>query len=151
MKNLYEPDVAKQVEDRLAQLKPDSPRQWGKMTPAQAVAHCSGAMEWAVNECHAPRTTAGRLLGWAVKPLVLRDDKPLRPGAPTDKTLVMTGSDRDLEAERRRLCTLIDRFVASGPKGCTTHPHAFFGRLTPDQWSILMYKHLDHHLRQFGV
>jgi hypothetical protein len=46
---------------------------------------------------------------------------------------------------------LIDRFAAAGPAGCTTHPHAFFGRLTPDEWAILPYKRLDHHLRQFGV
>jgi hypothetical protein len=46
---------------------------------------------------------------------------------------------------------LIDRFAAAGPQGCTTHPHAFFGSLTPDEWAILMYKHLDHHLRQFGA
>jgi LPS sulfotransferase NodH len=46
---------------------------------------------------------------------------------------------------------MIDRFVAAGPKGCTTHPHSFFGRLTAEEWAILMYKHLDHHLRQFGV
>jgi hypothetical protein len=150
MKNLYEAGVAKQVEDRLAQLKPDSPRQWGRMTPAQAVAHCSGAMEWAVSDKRPPRTTSGWLIGWAIKPLVLKDDKPLRPGAPTDKSLVMA-DDCDLDVERRRLCGLIDRFVASGPAGCTLHPHAFFGRLAPNEWAILMYKHLDHHLRQFGV
>jgi hypothetical protein len=46
---------------------------------------------------------------------------------------------------------VIDRFVAAGPKGCTTHPHSFFGPLTPQEWAILMYKHVDHHLRQFGV
>jgi hypothetical protein len=150
MKNLYEPGLAKQIEQRLAQLKPDTPHQWGRMNAAQAVAHCAGAMEWAVDDCHRPRTTSGRILGWAIKPMVLRDDKPLRPGAPTDKTLVMT-DEHDLDVERRRLCALINRFVASGPAGCTSHPHAFFGRLTPEEWAILMYKHLDHHLRQFGV
>ncbi len=46
---------------------------------------------------------------------------------------------------------LIDRFATAGREGCTSHPHSFFGRLTPDEWAILMYKHLDHHLRQFGV
>ena len=51
----------------------------------------------------------------------------------------------------RDCAVLIDRFAAAGPKGCTTHPHSFFGPLTPDEWAILMYKHLDHHLRQFGV
>jgi LPS sulfotransferase NodH len=59
--------------------------------------------------------------------------------------------ERDLEAERRRLLDLVERFAAAGPAGCTTHPHSFFGRLTPREWAVLMYKHLDHHLRQFGA
>lgn len=150
MKNLYEAGVAREVEERVAKLRPDSPRQWGKMTPAQALAHCSGALEWAVNDTRPPRMLAGRLLGSVVKPILVRDDKPFRPAAPTVKSLIIA-DDRDLEAERRRLCGLIDRFVALGPKGCTVHPHTFFGRLKPDEWAILMYKHLDHHLRQFGV
>jgi len=41
--------------------------------------------------------------------------------------------------------------VGAGPAGCTAHPHSFFGRLKPEEWATLMYKHLDHHLRQFGV
>jgi hypothetical protein len=58
---------------------------------------------------------------------------------------------RELGTERVRLCRLIDRFAAAGPAGCTTHPHSFFGRLTAEEWSMWMYKHLDHHLQQFGV
>ena len=52
--------------------------------------------------------------------------------------------------ERDRLNTLIDRFSTAGPEGCTRTPHCFFGDLTPDEWAIGMYKHLDHHLRQFN-
>jgi hypothetical protein len=59
--------------------------------------------------------------------------------------------ERDLDTERQRLCKMIDRFAAAGPQGCTAHPHSFFGRLTPEEWSMWMYKHLDHHLQQFGV
>jgi len=53
--------------------------------------------------------------------------------------------------ERGKLLGLIDRFAEGGAARCTTHPHAFFGKLTPGQWAELMYKHLDHHLRQFGA
>ena len=74
----------------------------------------------------------------------------MRRNAPTAKTLVVS-DDRDLKMEQQRLSALIDRFAAAGPAGCTTHPHTFFGPLTPQQWAILQYKHLDHHLRQFGV
>ena len=51
----------------------------------------------------------------------------------------------------KRLCALIDRFSLGGAQGCTKHAHTFFGPLTPEEWARLMYKHLDHHLRQFGV
>ena len=85
-----------------------------------------------------------------VKPLALGNDEPMRRNSPTMKDLVVQ-DERDLGTERERLCGLINRFAAAGPKGCTTHPHSFFGRLTPEEWAELMYKHLDHHLRQFGV
>jgi hypothetical protein len=150
MKNLFEVARVEEVKKRMAQLRPDSERQWGKMTAAQAVAHCSGGMELALGDRKPPRMLIGRIIGGMIKPKVLGNDEPMRRNSPTVKGLVVQ-DERDLGAERERLCGLIDRFAAAGPKGCTSHPHSFFGRLTPDEWAILMYKHLDHHLRQFGV
>ena len=150
MKNLYEPQTVAELKNRIAQLSPDSDRQWGKMTPAQAAAHCSAALQWAVGDANPPRLFIGRLLAWLVRPKLLGSEEPMRRNAPTAKTLVVS-DDRDLKMEQQRLSALIDRFAAAGPAGCTTHPHTFFGPLTPQQWAILQYKHLDHHLRQFGV
>jgi len=82
--------------------------------------------------------------------MVLRDDAPMRRNSPTVEGLVVN-DERDLEIERKRLLGLIGRFVTAGSNGCTQYPHSFFGSLRPDEWAILMYKHLDHHLRQFGV
>jgi LPS sulfotransferase NodH len=53
--------------------------------------------------------------------------------------------------EQKRLCALVDQFALAGPQGCTTHPHTFFAPSSPKEWAALMYKRLDHHLRQFGV
>ena len=150
MKNLYQAGVAEEIKERIARLRPDSQRQWGKMSVAQAVAHCAGPMEWAVGDSLPPRMFLGRILGPMVKSKVLRDEKPMGRNAPTAKSLVVA-DERDLEAERKRLCALIDRFAAAGPTGCTKHPHTFFGQMTAEEWATLMYKHLDHHLRQFGV
>jgi Protein of unknown function (DUF1569) len=150
MANLFEPTRAQEVKERIAELKPDSQRLWGKMDPAQALAHCSAAMEMATGERNPPRMFIGRIIGRIVKPMALRDEEPLQKNTPTAPSLVVADK-RDLEPERQRLCGLIDRFAASGPKGCTTHPHTFFGPMTPEEWATLMYKHLDHHLRQFGV
>jgi hypothetical protein len=150
MTNLFEAARAQELKERMAHLQPDSGRLWGSMNPAQAMAHCSAGMEWAVGDRLPPRMLLGRIVGRFVKPKVLGNDEPLRRNSPTARDLVVQ-DERDLRRERERLSKLIDRFVAAGPDGCTIHPHSFFGRLTPAEWAVLSYKHLDHHLRQFGV
>ncbi len=148
MKNLFDPAAANQIKTRLAQLTPQSPRQWGKMTPAQMLAYCALGMQWAVGGVVPERGPwPMRLVGRLIKPFVLRDDAPLRKDAPTAKSLVMTDS-HNFQQEREQLLLLIDKFAAGA---VTEHPHTFFGSLTPDEWAVLTYKHLDHHLRQFSV
>ena len=150
MKNLFDSARVEEVKERIARLRPDSERQWGKMNAPQAVAHCSGGLELALGDKRPPRVLLGRILGPIIRPKVFANDQPFRRNSPTVKSLVIQ-DERDLAKERARLYAMIDRFVAAGPKGCTTHPHSFFGALTAEEWAILMYKHLDHHLRQFGV
>ena len=150
MKNLFEAATVGEIKERLAQLKPTSERLWGTMTAAQAVAHCAAGVEMAIGDINPPRMFLGRIIGRIIKPMALGNAEPFRRNTPTSKDLLVS-SDRNFDAERDRLLGLIDRFVAAGPKGCTRHPHTFFGPLTPDEWATLGYKHLDHHLRQFGV
>ena len=150
MQSLFEPARVEEVKRRLSELQPDSRRQWGKMSLAQMLAHCSLGLEMAAGEILPPRALIGRILGPIVKPIALREEEPMRRNSPTARELVIDG-ERSFEDERKRLSGLIDRFAAAGPSGCTSHPHAFFGSLTPDEWAVMMYKHLDHHLRQFGA
>jgi hypothetical protein len=151
MRNLFDTAVANQVKIRLEKLGPQSERLWGKMTAAQMLAHCSVSMQWAVGELVPEKGPLPlRLMGRLVKPMVFRSEDPLRKNSPTAKTLIV-GDERDLGRERTRLSDLIDKFVAGGARECTRNPHTFFGKLTAEEWAILMYKHLDHHLRQFGV
>ena len=120
------------------------------MSVDQAMAHCVVGLEGATGERVIPRRLIGRLLGRLVKPLALGNDKPMQRNSPTAPEFVIAGS-RDFEAERARLSALVDQFAKAGPAGCTTNPHAFFGPMTPQEWAILMYKHLDHHLRRFNA
>ena len=150
MKNLFDVALASHVKQSIDRLRIDSERQWGKMSVAQTLAHCASGLEMALGEIRPPRALMGRLIGSVIKPKVVGNDEPLRRNSPTVDELVVSG-ERNLDAERVRLCSLIDKFVSGGTSVCTTHPHPFFGRLTPAEWAVLMYKHLDHHLRQFGV
>jgi hypothetical protein len=150
VKNLFEAAAVEEVKERMAQLRPDSERLWGKMKPAQMLAHCSAAIGMAVGETRPPRILMGRLLGRMAKKSLITNGTPMRRNSITEKSVLVT-DERDFVVERQRLRESIDRFAAGGPGICTKHPHFFFGPLTPVEWAVLMYQHLDHHLRQFGI
>ena len=150
MKNLFDAARVGEIKERLAHLTPNSQRQWGKMGVAQMVEHCSLGIELALGEIKPPRVLIGYIIGRIIKPMALGNDEPMRKNSPTVPGLIVE-DERDLDKERARLNALIEKFIAGGRAACTTHPHSFFGTLTPDEWGILMYKHLDHHLRQFGA
>ena|ERR1700733_12129299 len=149
MKSLFDRSAVVEIKQRLSALHPGSERGWGKMDAAQALAHCSAAMEMALGDALPPRLLIGRIIGPLFRS-AYSSEKPMQPGSPTHPSLVVS-NQRDFARERERLAGLVDRFSVSGSEGCTTHPHPFFGKLTPAEWGTGMYKHLDHHLRQFGV
>ncbi len=149
MKNLFEHDTVDEVISRIDLLQPASLRQWGKMDVAQMMAHCSRTMDMASGRLNPPRSFLGRLIGPIFKP-IFTNEKPFSRNSPTDKQLVIP-DQRDFAREQEELKVKIRQFHEGGEAGCTRHPHAFFGPLPPAAWGRGMYKHLDHHLRQFGA
>jgi hypothetical protein len=89
------------------------------------------------------------LIGPFIKP-IYSNDKPFSQNNPTDPQLVVS-DQRDFLREREQLKVKVRQFHEGGEAKCTRHPHPFFGSLTPQEWGRGMYKHLDHHLRQFGA
>ena len=134
---------------RLANLEPGAPRQWGKMDPAQMLRHCSIALSDVLGE----RVVKQAFLGKLITPLIRSQvfgPKPFRRNSPTDP-VYMVAEPVAFEAECSRLATRIDQVVQRGPAKVEGSIHPFFGRLRGAEWGTLIYKHLDHHLRQFGV
>jgi hypothetical protein len=153
VKNLFDSTLVEETKQRILQLDPNSQRQWGNMTVAATLAHCTSGIEMAmgiINPTRAP--FPANIIGLLIKPLVFGNDKPMRRNSPSSPELFSANqTKRDLDRERARLIATIDRFAIQGATCCSQHPHPFFGRLKPHQWAILMYKHIDHYLRQFGV
>ena len=148
-KNLFQAEAVTEVLSRLDNLQPAAQRQWGKMDAAQMMAHCSAAMDMAAGRMNPPRSLIGRLMGSFVKP-IYTNEKPFSQNNPTDKMLVVADA-RDFQRERTELKIKVQQFHDGGAARCTRRPHPFFGTFTPDEWARGMYKHLDHHLRQFGA
>ena len=153
MKDLFNPTLANDIKQRIMRLHPESERRWGNMTVAQTLAHCTSGIQMATGVINLRRATfPANVFGLLIKPLVFADDKPMRRNSPSSPELFPGNPTQcDFEHERAQFIATIDSFVTQGAFCCSQHPHPFFGRLKPRQGAILMYKHVDHHLRQFGV
>lgn len=149
MQNLNDPANRQAILGRLSALTPSHPRQWGKMNAAQMLAHCALIMEIACGDRPKKQIFIGRLLAPFVRSTAL-GDRPFGRNGPTGREFKIL-DERDFAAERTRLADLVDRFCTRGPAGAEGLVHPFFGRLTAEEWGRLMYKHLDHHLRQFNA
>jgi hypothetical protein len=149
MKNLFQTDTVDELISRIDRLQLASPRQWGKMDVAQMMAHCSTTLDMASGQLNPPRMLIGRFLGPLFKS-IYTNEKPFSRNAPTDKHLVVA-DPRDFAREQEQLKLKLKKFHQGGEAQCTRHPHPFFGTLSPQEWARGSYKHLDHHLRQFGA
>ena len=147
VKNLFDPQAKKEIINRINKLSPDSKAQWGKMNVAQMLAHCQMPMGIALGS----HTIKGNWLMKLILPLFkkkLYDEKPFKQNLPTEKSFIMTGKSKDFETEKNQLLDLLNRFTDAN---MVSDKHPVFGKLTKEQWSKATWKHLDHHLRQFGA
>lgn len=149
MNNLFNPTDVSEILERIEKLTPDSQRQWGKMNAAQMLAHCNKSVETAMGQNFMKRLFIGRIIGTLLKTKVV-GAKPFGKNSPTDKSYIFP-DNCNFEEEKSKATVSIRKFSEGGPSKCTTYPHPFFGKFTPEEWAVFQWKHLDHHLRQFGV
>ena len=147
MKSVFQESVRQELTHRLAHLTPGVTPGWGSMTASRMVLHIIQSF----------RSSTGELF---VKPKFgplrfppLRDAiiywMPFPKNVPTAPEL-LSGTPGDWADDTKLLRELIDRY-ATLDKGGSWPVHAAFGQLNAEQWGVLMYRHTDHHLRQFGV
>ncbi|OOQ59308.1 DUF1569 domain-containing protein [Mucilaginibacter pedocola] len=149
MKSLYNVTDNHELLARLNNITPATQPQWGKMNAAQMLAHCQVPLQIGFGELQLKRMFLGYIFGSMAK-------KKLMSNAPFDKNLptfnqALIKHQPDFEVEKEKLSAYIKRLATGGPEGITKRPHPFFGPLSTHEWDQLQYKHLNHHLEQFGV
>ncbi len=149
MKTIFDEVTRVELNHRLDHLTSESERKWGKMTPAQMMEHAARALEMATGRKPMRQAFLGKAIGWIFKGSFL-GEKPFPQNSPTGPTLIIK-DEPDFESTRERLKELIDEFHGLGETGTEGNIHGFFGPLTGKQWGETQYKHVDHHLRQFGL
>ena len=149
MKTIFDKSAFDEINARLDRLVPESERIWGKMSPAQMMEHATLVLEMASGKTPGKQAFLGKAIGWIFKGKFL-GEKPFPQNAPAGPTHTVN-DEPVFEAARTRLKDLLAEFNALGESGTDGNIHDFFGPLTGKQWGETQYKHLDHHLRQFGL
>jgi hypothetical protein len=149
MKTLLDQAEMAEMLRRIHGLTPAARPLWGRMNPAQMLAHGQVSLQLALGELEIERKLLGFLIGGLAKRSAV-GPAPFRRNLPTAKEFRMNDA-RDFALEKAGLLAFLQRFQQAGPAGFTRKPHPFFGPMTGPEWETLQWKHLDHHLRQFGV
>lgn len=150
IKNVFEKNVADELVKRLNNLSSDSQRLWGKMTIGQMLAHVNVSYDMAYTSNYPPATGLKKFfLKTFIKGFVT-NEKKYSKNSRTAPEFLQT-DEKEFEAERKKLIDYIYKVQADGTSKFEGLPSPSFGVLTSKEWNNLFYKHIDHHLRQFGV
>lgn len=145
--------IEKDVQDlikRINNLTPATQRLWGKMSVAQMLAHTNVTYEMIYTNTHQkPNFFKRLLLKTFVKEQVV-GAKPYPKNGPTGPAFVIS-HEPDFNVEKQRLIDHLNRVLNDGETSFDGRESLSFGSLNTGEWNTMMYKHLDHHLSQFGV
>ena len=147
MKSIFEEGVASEVKERINQLDTTSQAHWGKMDVGQMLYHCQLPLNIILE-----KNDYGLKPNWFAKTFFKKSmysNKPWRKNLPTMPMFRITDA-RSFETEKQELLNLVNELESQRNRN-DWKEHPSFGKLTKDQWGKMQYKHLDHHLRQFGV
>ena len=150
MKNVFDPAVTAELIQRIEELTSESPALWGKMSVDQMLAHCCVAYEMAFTNKHPKANPVMRfLLKTFVKAGVV-NEVPYKKNLPTAPAFRIK-NEKNFEEEKTRLIAFLEQTLAAGEAAFEGKESPSFGPMTAKEWNNLLYKHLDHHLTQFGV
>jgi len=150
MKSVFNKADAQEIIDRINKLTPSTQAVWGKMNVAQMLAHCNVTYEFIYDTKHeAPKGFTKLMLKLFVKSIVV-NDKPYGKSSRTAPAFIIV-DERVFETEKKRLIDHITKTQELGEKYFDGKESISFGPLKTQEWNNMFYKHLNHHLSQFGV
>lgn len=147
--NLSDKNIAEDVVKRVEKLQADTVRQWGEMNAAEMLLHCNSCnREIFEKERSDAKTTIGQYL---LRILALYIAPKFKKGLKSEPYHITKGKAEEIEFDQLKsdFIKLIRQFPENTKPLTLTHPA--FGNISTKQWGIAAYKHVDHHLRQFGV
>ena len=150
MQTIFQETTRDTLIQRISLLNWAHQRQWGKMNVYQMTKHNTYWNEWILGKVghQYKQEFLGKIFGKIALRKMINDEKPLDKNIPTSAQFKVKDKEGNLEAEKIKWITLLKEYENfSNP----AFIHDFMGKMTDQQIGILVYKHTDHHLRQFGA
>jgi hypothetical protein len=148
--NIFTKAVSDTLVQRIDQLQPNTQAQWGKMNVAQMLAHCNVSYEMAYENKHPkPNFIMGFILKNFIKKSIV-NETPYKHNSATAPAFIIKES-KNFEAEKKRLIDYVTKTQQLGESHFDGKESLSFGVMNTTEWNNLFYKHLDHHLTQFGA
>ena len=150
MRTIFDKGIRQQLIRRIEQINEDKKAEWGKMNLIQMLKHNTYWNRWLLGkDSHTYKQEfMGKIFGKLALKRMIKDEKPLDKNIPTSDQFKVEQSNGNIEFEKTQWISLINEYENYNNPN---FKHDFFGKMTTDQIGILVYKHTDHHLRQFGV
>ena len=148
MRTMWDGPCQREIRDRVARLSPERKGEWGMMSAPQVVCHLADSLKMALGDL--PVTSKHLPIRYPPLKQFIVYVAPFPKNVPTAPELLVR-SPRGWNADVADLQALVDRFVARGSESTPWVDHPAFGRLSRRAWGVLVYRHMDHHLRQFGA
>ncbi len=148
-KSLYSPNVYQGCLSRIDRLMQESKPQWGSMSAAQMFAHCTEILEVTNGKELKDTPFIVKLFKGMIRNMVV-NEKPYPKNSKTHPQY-RQATEKDFEVEKQRLLDALAKFVNMDKEKAENIKHPIFGKMSEEEKGWSMYKHLDHHLSQFGV
>ncbi len=151
MKSLFNPEDLEETRNRIFLIKENFEPKWGRMNAAQMFRHCDKILQVALGKLILPKRN---LLIQTIGIITKIEMKIFNNGIPRNMPTfdkVKVSENCNFEKSRENLLKTLDEFISKAEKNNLLSEHQLFGKMTKQDWGFLEYKHINHHLKQFGV
>ncbi|MBR9853294.1 MAG: DUF1569 domain-containing protein [Algicola sp.] len=150
MKTIFDKNIREELIDRIDKISENNKAEWGKMSLIQMLKHNTYWNKWILGkEDHTYKQAfIGKIFGKIALKKMIKDEKPLDKNIPTSDQFKAKESTGNIESEKSDWILLVKQYESYNNPSFI---HDFIGKMTKEQIGILVYKHTDHHLRQFGI
>ena len=150
-KSLNHAHDLQEIKDRILRVSEDSKAKWGKMNAGQMFRHCDRILQVGLGKIVLPKISFPiKGVGILTKTEMKIFNNGIPPNMPTFREVIIN-ENCNFEKSREELFATVDEFAERSEKNNLLSEHALFGKMTKKDWGFMEYKHLNHHLKQFGV